>query len=79
MRDITETDYNEEQFAELVLAAKNLVAVLEEIKLKKKLTLKRALSLCLVLLKQCRANVNDKNLIEICEGVIGPAIENTND
>ena len=40
--------------------------VLDEINLKEKLILKRALNLCLILLKQCRVNINDKNLIDIC-------------
>jgi hypothetical protein len=50
--------------------AKHFVAIVEEVKLKRKLTLKRSLNLCLILLKQCRADVNDRNLVDICSTLI---------
>jgi hypothetical protein len=54
---------------------RHYVALIEELNLKEKLSFKRALNLCLILLKQCRADVNDQNLITICETLIGPAIQ----
>ncbi len=51
------------------------VALLEELSLKKKLCFKRALNMCLILLKQCRADVNDQNLITLCETLIVPTIQ----
>jgi len=62
-----------------IAKAKQCVAVLEEINLKQKLTLKRSLNLCLILLKQCRANVNDKNLVDICVTLIQPALQANED
>jgi hypothetical protein len=59
------------------------LALIEEVNLKEKFCVKRALILCRSLLKQCRQkDENDQNLIHICETVIGPAlnsadIENT--
>jgi hypothetical protein len=58
---------------------KRYVSIIEEITLKEKLTLKRSLNLCLILLKQCRANVNDKNLVDICVTIIQPALQATDD
>ena len=52
---------------------------IEELNLKEKLTLKRALTLCLILLKQCRANVKDENLVEICTTLISPALKTVDD
>ena len=54
-------------------------AVLEEINLKEKLTIRRALTLCLILLKQCRASVADKTLFEICVALIQPALSSAED
>lgn len=52
---------------------KNLV---EECYLKDKLVFKRALILCKSLLKQCGVrDVQDQNIVEICESLIHPAIE----
>jgi len=52
---------------------KNLV---EETYLKEKLTFKRALILCKSMLKQCGVkDVNDQNVVEICETLIQPAID----
>ena len=49
--------------------------LLEESRLKEKLNMKRALSLCSTLLKQCRANISDKNLIDICQNLIMPSLQ----
>lgn len=54
---------------------KHYVALIEELSLKEKLSFKRALNLCLILLKQCRADVNDQNLISLCETLIAPSIQ----
>lgn len=35
--------------------------------------------MCLILLKQCRANVNDKNLVDICVTLIQPALQSHED
>jgi hypothetical protein len=43
----------------LMKKVKRYVAYIEEVNLKEKLCFKRALNLCLILLKQCRADVND--------------------
>ena len=54
--------------------------MVEETHLKEKLCFKRALILCRGLLKMCRlANVNDKNIINICETLIHPAVMNHED
>lgn len=52
---------------------------IEELNFKEKLILKRALTLCLILLKQCRANVKDENLVEICTTLISPALKTVDD
>lgn len=57
----------------------NLVAILEEINLKEKLVTKRSLNLCLILLKQARVSHKDQNIIDICETLISPALQNTGD
>ena len=67
-------EYDEEELNRIIAKAKLYVAVLEELNLKEKLTLKRSLTLCLILLKQCRASVNDPSLVGICETVIQPAL-----
>lgn len=53
--------------------------LLEECKYKEKMTSKRALNLCLILLKQCRASISDQNLIDICQRLIMPALRDTED
>lgn len=54
--------------------------LLEEANLKYKLTKKLALTLCRSLLKQCRlANINDQNVIELCEEIIHPAVKDDTD
>lgn len=63
----------------VLLKARLYHRVLDEINLKEKLILKRALNLCLILLKQCRVNINDKNLIDICQTLIQPALKATED
>lgn len=65
--------------AALVAKAKRYAAIMVEINLKKKLTMKRSLNLCLNLLKQCRVNINDRNLVDICVTLIQPAIQNNED
>ncbi len=52
---------------------------IEELNLKEKLIYKRALNLCLILLKQCKVNYEDENLIEICTNLIQPALKATDD
>jgi len=54
---------------------RHYAALMEELNLKMKLSFKRALNLCLILLKQCRADVNDQNLISICENLLGPTMQ----
>lgn len=68
-------DYNYEELNKIMAKVRHYVALIEELNLKQKLSFKRALNLCLILLKQCRADVNDQNLISICETLIGPAIQ----
>jgi hypothetical protein len=54
---------------------KNLV---EETYLKEKCCIKRALVLCKAMLKQCGIrDVNDQNVVSICETLIEPAIKST--
>ena len=54
-------------------------SVIEEINLKEKLTLKRSISLILILLKQCRANLHDKNLVDMATNIIKPILQKTTD
>jgi hypothetical protein len=68
-------DYSYDQLNSIMSKVRHYVALIEELNLKEKLSFKRALNLCLILLKQCRADVNDQNLITICETLIGPAIQ----
>lgn len=72
-------DYNQKDLDKVISKIKYYVAVLDEINLKEKLTLKRSLTLCLILLKQCKPNVNDKNLVDICVTIISPALQCTED
>ena len=51
---------------DLLKKLKKAVAVIEELTLREKLCMKRALNLCLILLKNCRADVDDKDMIGIC-------------
>lgn len=71
---VTAEDYSYEELNKIMTKVRHYVALIEELNLKQKLSFKRALNLCLILLKQCRADVNDQNLISICETLIGPAI-----
>ena len=52
-------DYDFDELNELMKKVRGCVSLIEEINLKEKLSFKRALNLCLILLKQCRADVND--------------------
>lgn len=63
-------EFDEAEMNSAIEKMKEYAQILGELNLKRKLTLKRALSLCLILLKQCRANVNDKNLVDICVTLI---------
>ena len=72
-------EYDEKELNRVIAKTKLYVSIIEEINLKAKLTLKRSLSLCLILLKQCRANVHDSNLVDICETLINPALQATED
>lgn len=63
-------DYEEMDLQETINKTKLYASILEEINLKEKLTLKRSMSLLLILLKQVRADTNDSNLVEICETLI---------
>jgi hypothetical protein len=68
-------DYSVRELNKIMKKVRHYVALIEELNLKEKLSFKRALNLCLILLKQCRADVNDQNLISICENLIGPTIQ----
>lgn len=68
-------DYSVADLNRIMVKVRHYVALIEELNLKEKLSFKRALNLCLILLKQCRADVNDQNLISICETLIGPTIQ----
>ena len=68
-------DYSIEELNAIMRKVRMYVALLEEINLKEKLSFKRALNLCLILLKQCRADVTDQNIITICETIIAPTIK----
>lgn len=72
---VSSDDYNYVDLNKIMKKVRHYVALIEELNLKEKLSFKRALNLCLILLKQCRADVNDQNLISICETLIGPAIQ----
>jgi hypothetical protein len=71
----TDEDYSVKELNQIMRKVRHYVALIEELNLKEKLSFKRALNLCLILLKQCRADVNDQNLISICETLIGPTIQ----
>ena len=72
---IMQDGYSHHELEGVLRKVNGFVKVIEEINLKEKLSYKRALSLCLILLKQCRADVNDQNLISICDTLIGPTIQ----
>lgn len=67
-------DYLDIDLQETIERTKLYASILEEINLKEKLTLKRSMSLLLILLKSLRADTNDSNLVEICETLIQPAL-----
>ncbi|CDW89230.1 at hook motif family protein [Stylonychia lemnae] len=71
---IMQDDYSIQDLNVLMRKVKGYVNLIEEINLKEKLSYKRALNMCLILLKQCRADVNDQNLISICDTLIAPTI-----
>lgn len=56
---IMNDDYEFSHLNDIMKKVRGCVALIEEINLKEKLSFKRALNLCLILLKQCRADVND--------------------
>lgn len=68
-------DYSYSDLNALMAKVRHYVALIEELNLKEKLSFKRALNLCLILLRQCRADVNDQNLIQICDTLIRPTIQ----
>ena len=70
---------DETDLPEALAKAKIYHAVLEEISLKIKLHLKRALNLLLILLKQCRANVNDVNLLTMSLQIVKPGLQAVHD
>ncbi len=72
---VSQDDYDVSQLNSIMRKVRHYVALIEELNLKEKLSFKRALNLCLILLKQCRADVNDQNLISICETLISPTIQ----
>ena len=70
-----EDDFDMEVFNKTMKQLHIFVELVEETHLKEKLSYKRALTLCRSLLKQCRlSNVNDHNMINICETLIHPAV-----
>jgi len=52
-------EYSVAELNKIMRKVRHFVALIEELNLKEKLSFKRALNLCLILLKQCRADVND--------------------
>tara|TARA_B110000285_G_C14957608_1_gene530001 strand:+ start:591 stop:782 length:192 start_codon:yes stop_codon:yes gene_type:complete len=60
-----EDDEEEKDIEDIIKKIKMYGAIVEEVNLKEKLTLKRSISLILILLKHCRANIHDKNLVEM--------------
>ena len=56
---VSADDYSFNELNKLMSKVRHYVALIEELNLKEKLSFKRALNLCLILLKQCRADVND--------------------
>lgn len=72
-----EGEFDIEAFNKMYKQIQIFVQLVEETHLKEKLCYKRALILCRSLLKQCRlANVNDQNVINICETFIYPTVMN---
>jgi hypothetical protein len=78
LEQIEEVD-DENAVSKLLEKIKAYASVVEEINLKEKLIYKRAMSLILILLKQCRANVHDSNMIDICQTIIMPLLQKTQD
>ena len=75
-----ENDFDINAFNKTYKQLQIFVQLVEETHLKEKLSYKRALILCRSLLKQCRlSNVNDQNVINICETLIHPAVLNNED
>ena len=73
-----EEDLNLDSFNKRYRKVQKFVGLIEEVNLKEKLCFKRALIMCRGLLKQCRlADVNDHDVITICETLIAPAIDGT--
>ena len=72
-------DYLDADLQDTIDKTKLYASILEEINLKEKLTLKRSMSLLLILLKSLRADTNDSNLVEICETLIQPALQASED
>ena len=71
----SEEVFDQNSFNRNLAKFKKLIALTEEVNLKEKFTIKRALVLCRSLLKACRqTNENDHNLMQICSTVIGPAL-----
>lgn len=63
------------EFKKLYKELNHWLDLIEEVTLKEKLCFKRALILCRSLLKECRImDVNDQNVIQICEVLIQPSI-----
>lgn len=52
-------DYDLQDLNKIMKKVRKYVVIIEELNLKEKLCFKRALNLCQILLKQCRADVND--------------------
>lgn len=69
-------EYDFEEFKQKYIKLRKIAYAIEELRLKEKLCFKRALSLCLILLKQCRADVTDQSIIQICSTLIAPAVKN---
>lgn len=60
INDLLETpNYSIEHLNRLIKKLRKLVVIIEELTLKEKLHMKRALNLCLILLKNCKADVDD--------------------
>eukprot|EP00347_Sterkiella_histriomuscorum_P002311 403368647 len=72
---IMQEDYSISDLNRIMRKVNFYVNLIEELNLKEKLSYKRALNMCLILLKQCRADVNDQNMVQICDTLIGPTIK----
>ena len=79
IQQLRDTEADETQIVEAIEKAVHYHQIIEECNLKIKLTNKRALSICLTLLKQCRANIQTDDFVAIITHLLLPALTNTTD